>query len=140
MIDPTQLPQVALDFMNEDHADAAAITNRLFGLVEAEAPEVEAVSETFAQLLDHCRVHFAREEKQMQLAEFPAYPVHKNEHERVLAEISVELMAWRESSDLTRLQHYLENILLFWFVDHIKTMDTVTARYVVAQGGPFEVA
>lgn len=139
MIDFEQVPKVALDFMNQDHEEATRLTNQLESLVTADSVDNRTVAKALDALLDHCQLHFAREEVQMQQAQFPPYPVHKGEHERVLAEMHGELAAWLEAADLERLKHYLFETLPRWFVDHIATMDTVTAQYIARQGGPFEV-
>ncbi len=138
MIDFENVPKVALDFMNDDHEEATHITNELMGLVAADSVDQAAVAESLAHLLAHCQNHFAREEAQMQQIQFPPYPVHKGEHERVLAEMAGELAAWQEEADLERLKHYLFATLTNWFIEHIACMDTVTAQFIVRMGGPFE--
>lgn len=138
MIDFNNVPKVALDFMNNDHEEATRITNELMSLVEAGATDSPTVASSLLHLLKHCQEHFSREEAQMQQIQFPPYPVHKGEHERVLAEMEGELTAWQESGDLERLKHYLFVTLSNWFIDHIACMDTVTAQFIVRMGGPFE--
>ena len=136
MIDFERVPKVALEFMNRDHEEATRLTNQLEALVRAEPVDSQAVAQALNALLDHCQAHFGREEAQMQAVGFPPYPVHKGEHERVLAEMHGELVAWLEADDLARLKHYLLATLPRWFVDHIATMDTVTASFIQRMAGP----
>lgn len=138
VIDFKQIPQVALDFMNKDHAEAVALLNELqAGLVIEDAAARHAkVSQALQALLDHNRAHFAREEAQMQAYAFPPFPVHKSEHEHVLAEMEAQLQAWQQQADVNALQHYANQSLPYWFVNHISTMDTVTAQFIANQGGP----
>lgn len=138
MIDFKQVPKVVVDFMNDDHEEATRVINQLMCLMEAETVDKQQVAELLAQLLAHSQEHFAREEAQMQKIDFPPYPVHKGEHERVLAEMAAELQAWQEAADEKRLNEYLSVTLPEWFVGHIACMDTVTAQFIVRMGGPFE--
>ncbi len=130
------VPKVELAFMNEDHAEAAKIINELLGLLENDQPDGARLTEVFKQLLQHNKEHFAREEEQMLKFDFPPYPVHKHEHDIVLAEMESELNAWTEAHDLDRIKHYTRITLTNWFVNHIATMDTITARYITSADGP----
>lgn len=140
MIDFNEVPKVAVDFMNDDHEEATNVTNALLALVgAADNGEVNSqeISDTLNELLLHCQEHFAREEKQMQKIDFPPYPVHQGEHQRVLAEMEGELLAWNKEGDVERLKRYAEITLPEWFIGHIKCMDTVTAMFISQSGGPF---
>ncbi len=130
------VPKVELAFMNADHAEATKIINGLLTLLESNPPDTTKISTVFEQLLQHNREHFSREEEQMRQFDFPPYPVHKHEHDIVLAEMEAELGAWSEAHDLDRIKHYTRTTLLNWFVNHIATMDTITARYICNAGGP----
>ena len=130
------IPKVNLDFMNEDHKQATEITNRLINLANQPEIDKKAINDTLNSLLLHCRQHFQREEVQMQHFNFPAYDCHKGEHERVLKEIEGELQAWQESTDLNHLKYYVQTTLTNWLINHINTMDTITARFIASAGGP----
>ncbi len=130
------VPKVALDFANADHAEATQLLNTLVALLEKEPVDNDAVTRALETFLQHNRDHFAREEKQMAAFDFPPYPVHKGEHDQVLAEMEEELAAWKSSADKARLQHYLNVTVANWFINHIATMDTITSRFVVGAGGP----
>ena len=140
MIDFNQVPKVALDFMNDDHEEATKITNALQTLVGAAdngESNPQGITDTLQELLTHCQEHFAREEAQMQKVDFPPYPVHQGEHQRVLDEMEAQLQAWQQDEDLSRLKQYVEQDLPEWFVGHIECMDTVTAMFISQSGGPF---
>ena len=129
------VPKVELAFMNEDHAEATQITNLLLSALATDPPDATKITEIFTRLLQHNREHFAREEEQMQQFDFPPYPVHQREHGIVLTEMAAELDAWTKTADLERLKHYARITLTNWFVNHIATMDTITARYIAGAGG-----
>jgi hemerythrin len=133
LVDLRRVPSVPLDFMNGDHHQEANLLNDLADSVTALRAGVEApvtVRERFASLYAHTREHFAREEAAMERARFPAFPTHKAEHDRVLAEMTEEGRHFSESCDVHRLWDYVSRAVPSWFVQHIETMDLVTARFV----------
>ncbi|WP_299198091.1 hemerythrin family protein [uncultured Amphritea sp.] len=129
-----QIPTVGLDFMNHDHAEAVSQINRLDQLLRqagtgdiAAEKQVEAV---LTEIHEHSKSHFAREEAEMLRVDFPAYECHKGEHERVLAELVQVLQRWQQNSDIESLQGYLNSTLCRWLINHVSTMDSVTAMFV----------
>jgi hemerythrin len=138
IVDVDAIPEVALAFMNEDHAVEARLLNQLgaaLAALRAGSGTAGAVLERFAALDAHTREHFAREEAAMERAHFPPAPVHRAEHEMVLHEMADEGRRFRESGDAERLWAYVSQAVPAWFVGHIQSMDAVTARFVARQGG-----
>lgn len=137
LLDPTALPQVALRFMNEDHAAEAVLLAELCEAIRGLRDGTTALAHVGARLealVVHTREHFEREEATMRDARFPAYPVHKAEHDRVLAELEREARLFAESGDVDRLWTYASEGVPAWFLGHIQSMDQVTARFAAAQG------
>lgn len=138
LIDKERLPQVALGFANADHAEAAELANRLDWLLskalagEPVETEIDAALDQFQQ---HNVAHFAREEEEMQRVGFFAYDCHKGEHERVLAWFGELIAQWREGRDAEALAGTLRGDIREWLLNHIATMDTVTAQFVAMHGG-----
>lgn len=133
LIDKERLPQVALGFANDDHAEAAELANRLDWLLskalagESVEAEIDTALDQFQQ---HNVEHFAREEEQMQRVGFFAYDCHKGEHERVLAWFNELVAQWHEDRDAEVLAKILREDIREWLLNHIATMDTVTAQFV----------
>ncbi|HEY6100374.1 MAG TPA: hemerythrin family protein [Anaeromyxobacter sp.] len=130
-IDPTQVPHLPVPFMNADHALEARMLNELEAALSAHRRgqgTLDAVLEKLSVFAVHTRGHFLREETLMRETRFPAYPVHKAEHDRVLAEMDAEARVFRERGDGERLARYLFETLPAWFVNHTRSMDLVTAR------------
>jgi hemerythrin len=127
-------PQVALEFMNRDHAEFVAMRSQLLGLISAQAQETD-VDTLLDELLIHTRRHFAEEERLMQETRFPPYAMHKSEHDHVLADMSAHIERWKQGRDVTALQVWLDKDVGAWFVTHVGTMDFVTAGFIKAQGG-----
>jgi hemerythrin len=137
LVDLARIPQVALAFINQDHREEARLLNELARAIEAQragGPR-EAVLEGLDRLFAHTREHFGREEAAMQRSGFPPYPVHKEEHDRVLEELAGEGQAFREKGDLERLWRYVSVEMPAWFLGHIQSMDHVTAQYVAMREG-----
>jgi hemerythrin len=134
-IDSSQVPALPLEFMNADHAEEVRLLEDLGVALDAhrQGGEAHPVLERLALLAVHTREHFLREEQVMREAGFPAYPVHKAEHDRVLAEMDQEARRFREAGDAARLWSYLFEVVPAWFVQHIRTMDSITARFVSAR-------
>lgn len=136
LIETSQIPTVALDFMNHDHAEAASQINQLDALLtEADSqgltdPLKAAIADELEHIYQHSEAHFAREEAEMVRTGFPAYGCHKGEHERVLLELQQIASLWQQDADVAMLSHYVKRGLPEWLGNHIATMDTVTAMFV----------
>lgn len=136
-IDLDGIPQVALAFANDDHREEGRLVNELQRAVASRRAggPAEPVLARFEALLEHTRRHFAREEAAMHRAGFPAYVVHKAEHDRVLAEMEAEGAHFRTAGDVERLWRYASAAVPEWFLSHIQTMDFVSAQFVTLRGG-----
>ncbi len=137
LIDPEQLPRLAVPFMNEDHRQEARLINEAADRLEelrlgkAGVAQVNAAIDT---LYAHSREHFTREETAMMEASFPATSFHQAEHVRILGELGEAQRRFQESGNGDELAAYLESFPS-WFEQHITSMDSVTARYVAEWGG-----
>ena len=137
LVDLDAIPQVPLDFVNIDHREEGRLLNEVADAVEAlEAGKGSAavVLATLAALRDHTAAHFGREDDAMRRAGFPAFPVHHAEHVRVLVELDDEIRRFAGSGDAARMKAWVLGDVPQWFVNHIETMDLVTARFVVSRG------
>ncbi|WP_286238298.1 bacteriohemerythrin [Neptuniibacter halophilus] len=131
MIEPQTVPRVKVDFMNDDHHEAVDLLNQIEAALSD--ADQEKISHTLDKFLQHNQDHFAREEEQMRAVGFPPYACHKGEHERVIEELSGVILRWHELADAEALQHYLQDTLVPWFINHVSTMDSVTAHYIDSQ-------
>lgn len=125
-------PRVAIDFMNNDHAEFVALRKHLLDLLHAGADHTQ-VDAMLDNLLEHTRLHFAEEEKEMLAVQFTPYPVHKGEHDKVLADMAARIEAWKSARNVTALNDWLEHAVRDWFVNHVSSMDFVTAAYIQAR-------
>jgi hemerythrin len=134
LVDLDAIPQVALDFINADHREEGRLLNHLaeaLDALEAGRGAPAAVTAHLKALRDHTAAHFGREDDAMRRTGFPAFPVHHAEHVRVLAELDDEVRRFVETGDAARLRAWVLGDVPAWFVNHIETMDLVTAQFVL---------
>ncbi len=127
-------PQVALAFMNSDHAEFVALCKHLLDLLDRGA-DVGQIDRQLDDLLQHTRSHFAEEEQQMLSVHFPPYPVHKGEHDKVLQDMAHRIDRWKDTRDAATLRDWLELGVREWFVNHVSSMDFVTAAFISSRSG-----
>jgi hemerythrin len=116
---------VGIGFMDTDHAEAAALINRL---AASAGPERTATLEVF---IAHCRDHFACEEAMMEKTGFFALGCHQGEHARVLDEWA-DVLERLKNGDAQ--DSYFATVLPDWLRNHRNTMDFVTAEFARAAG------
>jgi len=137
-------PQVAIDFMNEDHDVILTLIqhtkNQLVAIDLAESiPKdmVHNITQSMLALIQHCKEHFEREESLMQQYHYPNRDEHLQEHQLILSVTEETLTAWQENHEVKRLKQYLEITLPTWLIGHIDTMDTITALFIAGSAGDF---
>ncbi len=137
LVDLDAIPQVPLDFVNADHREEARLLNALaeaLDALDAGRGDAAAVAARLAALRDHTAAHFGREDDAMRRTLFPAFPVHHAEHVRILAELDDEARRYAGTGDAGRLRAWTLGDVPKWFMNHIETMDLVTARFVASRG------
>ncbi len=136
LVDLDAIPQVPLDFVNADHREEGRLLNGVaeaLDALDAGPGHAAAVAASLAALRDHTAAHFGREDDAMRRTGFPAFPIHHAEHVRMLAELDDEIRRFAETGDGTRLRAWVLGDVPQWFVNHIETMDLVTARFVASR-------
>jgi len=129
LIKENEIPRVALDDMNEVHDVEIEIVNKLYDAI-MKSEDIAEISKYFDEFLNDVINHFTFEQDLMEKYNFFAYPIHRAEHDRVLYELkSLEKML-KEKGDIKTVKDYLENVFKPWIINHVQTMDTVTAMYL----------
>ena len=128
MITQDQLPMVAMPSMNDTHLEEILIINKLDSA--ASENDINAVSKILKELLEHTSIHFFDEEDMMEEAMFPAFKMHKAEHDRHLHELNSVIKYFEEHKDPSAISAYIEGNLKSWLIHHIETMDTITAQFL----------
>ena len=128
MITQEQLPMVAMPSMNDTHLEETLIINRLE--TAASENETKAVDSILKELLEHTNMHFSDEEDMMEEALFPAFNMHKSEHDRHLHELKSIIKYFEKHKDTSAISAYIKGNLTPWLINHIETMDTMTAKFL----------
>ncbi|MHC3994371.1 hemerythrin family protein [Thiomicrolovo sp. ZZH C-3] len=129
MITIAELPKVAFDEMNSVHAEEVEQLNHIETLLDTAALET-TLAVALEALFLHTREHFANEEQLMREVGFPAYDMHKAEHDRALNTFQLVMMEWRNRHDNRIIRDYICVDTPLWLQQHIATMDTVTANFI----------
>jgi len=128
-----ELPLVDMEFMNEVHFEDVELINAIFELIIGydNNPKAtkEQLNQTYQEWIDHTVNHFHGEEVMMVEKGFPAYPMHKGEHDRALVTMREIFAQWQSSENISILKIYFIEVLPQWLINHINTMDMVTARF-----------
>lgn len=129
----SEIPQIALDSMNDTHHEEVALVNRLGVLLEDGMKgkvNTELITDKLADWVEHTHEHFESENQLMQDYGFPAFPVHAAEHQRVLEQIDLLQQQWLDTKEVQPLAEFVFNEWPLWFDNHVNTMDLVTSQYL----------
>jgi hemerythrin len=134
LIDKSDLPLVDMEFMNDVHLEDIDIINDIFGLIIAYDREPNEnnkikLNQKYQEWIEHTKEHFNGEEVLMIEKGFPPYPMHKGEHDNALRGMQDIFDEWNATQDISLLKIYFIEQLPAWLINHINTMDTVTARF-----------
>ena len=129
MLYDEQLPMVAMPLMNDTHLEEVILINKIAEAIEKR--DAEEVDGLLDDLLAHTLIHFQTEESMMREKGFPPYPMHKGEHDRALDEMRKQVASWKAQGDFEALERYIGTTLPQWIIQHIGTMDMVTANFLV---------
>ncbi len=119
---------VAIDFMNQDHAEFVLQLSQLNTALENASDK--KVSELMTQLFEHTTEHFSHEEAEMQRINFPPYPMHKSEHDQVISLLEGAVSNWETEHSRPQLQQFIKETVIPWFYLHVETMDSITAQFI----------
>lgn len=126
------IPQVMVPSMNATHAEEVEIVRQLAAALQTD--DEAALEEAARAFAEHVEVHFTREEDNMRAHHFPPYPIHKSEHDRMRAIVRELCAGWRTPEGRAALARFVNEEFPAWLVQHVSTLDTVTAQYLAMQG------
>ena len=135
LIDKRKLPMVEINFMNTIHEEDVDIINEMFKLIlmyENRPTQIsrQNIDVQYQKWFHHTVEHFQREEIRMKELNFPPYEIHKREHDHALAQMDSIFREWNNSKDIRVLKTYFIEVLPKWLVQHIESMDAVTAIFL----------
>lgn len=128
MITLDQIPILAIPSINDTHLEESLIINRLEGAVSNE--KIDDVYLILRELLEHTRLHYFDEEELMEKILFPAFRIHKKEHDRHLGELKSVIEYFDKHKEPGAVHAYIEGNLSAWTLHHANTMDRELALFV----------
>ncbi|MFT7880270.1 MAG: hemerythrin family protein [Sulfurimonas sp.] len=137
-----QVNQIAVDEMQHTHEEEISMLNEIDALAsryENDKTIRKALEEKLDAYVTHVKEHFANEERLMRQYGFPPYQIHKAEHDNVLRELNGVVIRWKEHGDIDAIIAYLRQSVE-WIINHINTMDTMTAMFISQQLQPGDPA
>ncbi len=140
ILEQETIPKVALDFMNNTHFEELKIVKEIAELINTLKIDnnkihiQKSLSETLNAWLKHTVEHFKHENELMKETDFPAYSIHKKEHEIALERMKKVINKWIEDQDINLIHDYIFSFWPMWFTQHINTMDMMTAKFAVSHG------
>ena len=128
ILSPEELPKVAVEDMNNIHTTELEILNSLYeAILNGNLEEVDRLLNEFIKDVEE---HFSFEQNLMEKYNFFAYPMHKGEHDRVRMELDSLKKQWDKNKNPELIKAYIENHFVPWLINHVQTMDTVTAMFL----------
>jgi len=131
MINIDKIPLVNFDEINKVHWEEVELLNSLYKLLHVETPDFKKVLLSLNELLLHVREHFANEERLMKESYYPTLQMHKAEHGKIINEINMQIMEFRNRKDYELLREYFEEEIPTWLNNHINSMDIILADFLV---------
>lgn len=122
------IPQVAMDAMNDVHREELDIVNKIHSAILDK--NKERISQLCQQWLEHTEAHFDKENTMMEKYSFPAYHCHRGEHVEALQDLQSIIQDWNDKQDIDVLSSYVRDSWPQWYINHISTMDMVTSAFI----------
>ena len=122
---------LGIEYVDLEHRELINLINDLHTAMGHNAEQVQVVSalgEIFAQI----SAHFALEEKYMRETGYKAYPLHKEDHEKLLDELR-DIMD-RVEDDGRYDEKEMSQQLDSWFSEHFRTHDARLHRHEIESG------
>lgn len=126
LFEEKELPLVPFEDMNDIHIEELRLVNELYESTLSEDKDTQKLLEAF---IEDVKNHFAFEEENMRETNFFAYEMHAGEHKRVLTELMSLKEDYIKTKDKSLIRSYLESYFKPWIIQHVRTMDTVTAMH-----------
>ncbi len=141
VLNEKMIPHLEIDFMNNTHFEEIKMVKLIGKLISSyqkndtqSEEEINQITCSLEEWLDHTRAHFTRENTLMMEINFPAYPIHSGEHEKVLTEMTSIVEEWKKNNDIEALVDYVFYRWPSWFDQHVNSMDMMTAKIAVMHG------
>lgn len=130
IISPDGVLELNVPAMDDDHHRLMGMVRDLFHAGWENSKE--RFLEVLRSIANEAVVHFMREETLMEEHAFPGSLAHKEEHNKLVDEVS-DVLAHVADRDIGKLSFSLSDRLSDWLIKHIVTLDKELADFVLAK-------
>jgi hemerythrin len=92
------------------------------------------IGKTLGFMIDYTEFHFSTEEKHMTKLGYPELDVHRGQHDEFKSTLKEMVMEFEEDGATAQLGEWVNQYLINWLVDHIKSIDTKLAVFLQDKG------
>ena len=92
------------------------------------------IGKTLGFMIDYTEFHFSTEEKHMKELDYPGFDVHRKQHDEFKSTLNEMVMEFEEDGATAQLSEWVNQYLINWLVDHIKSIDTKRAAFLQDKG------
>jgi hemerythrin len=111
-----------------DHKRLFELLNRV-RFLDLAGDEPQAIADALSELLLYTQTHFRREEKLMQLGNYPELESHRRYHRQFTGKVAEVMARFRANPSGFRVHAFYE-LLANWLVDHVLGEDMKIRPYV----------
>jgi hemerythrin len=122
---------VGVEKIDAEHQKLVALVNELYAAIMAGNP-ADVTARVLNSLVAYTLSHFASEEMLMKRCNYPGYPQHKAEHEKLVAQVK-QLQQDLKAGKATVSQEVM-SFLQSWLIGHILGVDKKYTGYMHAAG------
>ena len=124
---------VGVDLIDEQHKMWIGRLGELSRAIEAHQVVSESVR-ALEFLIEYTKLHFSTEEDAMDKHAYPGVEEHKQKHEELRTTLAGLEQDFREDGLTPALTDAVNNVLLNWLVNHIKTIDVAFGAFLKEKG------
>lgn len=127
--------KIGIDAIDSDHQVLVSLINR----ISRSTIENDDVDKVLNELVYYTQYHFWREEKAMEICEYPDLEKHRALHRELSEQVGELSNKWQVERSSENLLH-LQNFLRKWLINHILKVDTHIAQYTRGRGPEIQMA
>lgn len=114
--------------IDNDHKRLFELLNRV-RFLDLAGDEPQAIADALSELLLYTQTHFRREERLMELGNYPGLQVHRRYHQQFTNQVAEAMANFRAHPGEFRV-HDIYQLLANWLVDHVLGEDMKIRPFV----------
>jgi len=121
-----------IELIDSQHKELFSLTNELFRACMSDDETLRSVFiETMGRMVEYVRFHFGAEQQMLQRINYPDYPEHKKQHDKLIRDILDAANAHNNGDRLVANQFV--RTMRDWILSHIAFTDRLYASYITDQ-------